>query len=215
MNKIAVFVDWDNLRNTLINIQKSRGFNKFNFNDSSHLVWFFKSFLDDKETFYRIYLYTAKMLTIEEITTMTSSNDQPKLERFLNDGRRRYEHKLKVSNEFLKNIVTQDYIALRLGKLSFRGFSRNQPMTVQKEVDMLLGLDISHVSYLKLADKVMLFSKDTDIVPAMKVARINGLQVILPTLEEDTPPSEKLIKHCDILRKRSLVKIYSNMIKNN
>lgn len=52
------------------------------------------------------------MLTIEEITTMTSSNDQPKLKRFLNDGRRRYEHKLKVSNEFLKNIVTQDYIKL-------------------------------------------------------------------------------------------------------
>ena len=213
MNKVAVFVDWDNLRNTLINIQKSQGFTKFNFNDPSHLLWFFHSFLDDEEIFYRIYFYTAKMLTIEEIKTRTNENDQQKLDKFLKKGLRKYEHKLKISNEFLKKIVLQDHIALRLGKLSFRGFSRNQPLTVQKEVDMLLGLDLSHVSYLKLADKVMLFSKDTDIIPAMKVARINGLQVILPILEKDRLPSEKLIKHCDILRKRSLIKIYTNYIK--
>lgn len=75
---------------------------------------------------------------------------------------------------------------------------------VQKEVDMLFGLDISHVSYLRLAQKVMLFSKDTDIVPAMKSARINGLEVILPVFTEDERIPELLLKHCDLRRERSL-----------
>ena len=44
---------------------------------------------------------------------------------------------------------------------------------------MLFGLDIAHVSYNRLVDRILILSSDTDIVPAMKTARINGLQVIL------------------------------------
>ena len=115
----------------------------------------------------------------------------------------------------MESIVKEDYVALRLGKLNFRGLKSNSyPDFVQKEVDMLFGLDISHIAYMHLADKAMVFSRDTDIVPAMKTARTNGMEVVLPVFEEDGYIPEKLIKHCDVLRKRSLIKLYTtNIIK--
>ncbi len=79
------------------------------------------------------------------------------------------------------------------------------PMLSQKQVDMLLGLDISHVAHMKLADEVLIFSKDTDMIPAMKVARINGLSVVIANFSESNHIAPGLVKHCDIMRTRSFV----------
>jgi len=213
MERVAVFVDWDNLRSTIGHIQSSTGFRHFNYNDTFHLHTLFRSFLEGDEKFYRIYIYTAKMLSIDEISSLIKERQRSTFERWLSDNRDRYENKYRASNKFLDEIVTQDYVALRLGKLRFNGLrTGGYPDIVQKEVDMLLGLDISHISYLHLADKVMLFSKDTDIIPAMKTARINGLEVILPILQENDNISDKLIKHSDIRRYRSLKEIYETYI---
>ena len=85
---------------------------------------------------------------------------------------------------------------------------------MQKQVDMLIGLDISHISYLKLADKVIVLSKDTDMTPALKVARTNGMEAIIAVLEEDSKLSSHLVKHSDNIRKISLIKI-SKQIKKS
>ena len=79
---------------------------------------------------------------------------------------------------------------------------------MQKQVDMLIGLDIAHVSYLKLVDRILVLSFDTDIVPALKIARINGIQVILPWLEDLFTPPKDIIKHVDLLRKKKYNEIF-------
>jgi uncharacterized LabA/DUF88 family protein len=214
MDKVALFVDWDNLRSTITSIQSRYNLRNFNYNDPKHLMHLFRSYLQKGERFYRIFFYTAKMLSLSEIEDLARGEDRAAFERWKSNARNveRYENKYRLSNEFLEKIVLEDYVALRLGKLRFDGLKNNgYPVLVQKEVDMLFGLDISHVSYLRLADKVMLFSKDSDIVPAMKAARINGLEVILPTFREDERIFEDLLKHSDVRRERSLLAIAASL----
>ncbi len=210
MEKVAIFVDWDNLRSTIATLQKRYNLRNFNYNDPEQITFLIRSYLAEGEKLYRIFFYTAKMLSLQEIEQYVNREDALAFEQWKKNQKNveKYINKYQVSNEFLDRIVLQDYVALRLGKLKYDGLKNNgYPVLVQKEVDMLFGLDISHISYMRLADKVMLFSKDTDIVPAMKAARINGLEVILPTFREDERVPEVLLKHADLNRERSLLAI--------
>ncbi|WP_334098142.1 NYN domain-containing protein, partial [Helicobacter typhlonius] len=115
--------------------------------------------------------------------------------------------------DFVKHIAFEDYFAVRLGELKLSGFDSNgKPIINQKQVDMLLGLDISHIAYQKLADKAMVFCKDTDIIPALKCARTNGLEVVIASLKEGYKIADKLKKHSDIIREKSLLEV-SNALK--
>ena len=73
-------------------------------------------------------------------------------------------------------------IIYRLEKviLSWKEWRAGTPIFEQKQVDMLLGLDVAHISYCRLADRALILCcNDTDMIPAMKLARVNGLQVIV------------------------------------
>ncbi|MBF0520588.1 MAG: hypothetical protein HQK92_12805 [Nitrospirae bacterium] len=98
----------------------------------------------------------------------------------------------------------EDLVAVRKGYVAIRGTDvNNDPIFEQKQVDMLLGLDIAHVSYNKLADRVLLLSLDTDIIPAIKTARIHGIQIIFGFCEDVVDPSDihrKLKEHADFTR---------------
>jgi uncharacterized LabA/DUF88 family protein len=76
-----------------------------------------------------------------------------------------------------------------------------KPIFEQKGVDMRVGLDIATISIQKAAERIMLVSADTDMVPAMKQARKSGLEVILAQLP---PPAhtvhKSLAAHCDLVR---------------
>lgn len=205
MKKVAVFVDWDNLRNTIEDIQRSTANRQFNYNDTTHLSKLFKCFLTDSEEFYRIYIYTAEHLTIDQIKSFLKTALQRKLDTYLTENPC-YEQKIEIANNFVKNIVKEDYIALRTGKMIVNGLKPDgYPILAQKQVDMLLGLDISHVAHMSLADKVLIFSKDTDMIPAMKVARVNGLTVVIANFEESNRISDGLVKHTDIMRTKSFI----------
>lgn len=52
----------------------------------------------------------------------------------------------------------------------------------QKGVDMRLGLDIATIAYKKMADRLVLIANDADYVPAVKLARKEGLTVALDPL---------------------------------
>ena len=54
--------------------------------------------------------------------------------------------------------------------------------TIQKGVDMRLGLDVAALSYKKLVDQIVLIVGDSDFVPAAKLARREGIDVILDPL---------------------------------
>jgi len=118
------------------------------------------------------------------------------------------------SDQWLKDLAKKDLMAVRLGVLKFRGYILKRtpmkgvaPLTdadfrpdfEQKGVDMRIGLDIASYSALKCVDRIGLVTADTDCVPAMKLARKSGVQVVLITILGKTAPIE-LAHHADYVR---------------
>lgn len=124
------------------------------------------------------------------------------------------EREFTGSDQWLRDLARKDLFAVRRGVLKFRGFkpkrrpSVGKPLTdddfapdfEQKGVDMRIGLDIANFAANKSADRIVLISGDTDCIPAMKLARIAGLQVVLVSLPDRTPAPE-LLWHTDFDRR--------------
>ena len=56
------------------------------------------------------------------------------------------------------------------------------PRIRQKGVDMRIGLDIASLALKRLVSTIVLVAGDSDFVPAMKLARREGLRVLLDPL---------------------------------
>lgn len=202
--KVAFFVDWDNLRKDIVRAKKDakkkkENYKTIDYNDVNHIFHFFENFLDPTEEIYRIFFYTAKPLRYKDIKHIkneeikTNFKEHPRADKI---------------DDFLNAIAKKDFFALRLGKLKYKGVDpRGKHIIQQKKVDMLIGLDIAHISYLKLVDKIIVFSKDTDIAPALKCARVCGIQVKMANLEFGIPLSDELRKHSDFIVDREILKI--------
>jgi len=224
MQQVAVIIDWDNIKRRIFDKKRFPQELSYKQNDLRCFLCFFLKFLDKNEDLYRIFFYTAKPYNKdleEHFKDLEKHFSREDLEEIKKSIIERSKNISNIINNFLHNLSVQNYIALRLGSLSFDGwdFTTNppRPKFKQKKVDMLIGLDIAHLAYKKLVKRILLFSYDTDIQPALKVARIEGLQIILPVLEDDfieKPPAE-LIKHTDILRKRKVEDIKNACLNKN
>lgn len=73
-----------------------------------------------------------------------------------------------------------------------------RPVIKQKAVDMKLGLDITEIALRRLADLLVIITGDADIVPVLKCARRNGMQVLLDPLWN--PVKADLQEHVDFVR---------------
>lgn len=93
-------------------------------------------------------------------------------------------------------------VAVRKGELLFRGWRVHagaikelakdpprtlkavdlEPVFIQKGVDMRIGLDIASLALKRLVSGVVLVTADADMIPAMKLARREGLRVFLHTM---------------------------------
>ncbi len=228
MIKCAIFIDWDNLKQEINYISNHPKYQsnlkdgnkyKFNYNDVNKLIFLIRKFLEmetEKETLYRIFFYTARCMPIEKIKDTIKGKfgeDDCKLyEAYLAYQKDRCLEAFKKSEDFLNYLAKQDYIALRLGSLKISGVNKDgKPLFNQKQVDMLMGLDISQISYNKLVDRILVISKDTDMKPALKTARINGIQTVLCNLQEGFKPDHELLSHSDIIRERSLISIVQEL----
>lgn len=122
-----------------------------------------------------------------------------------------------LQNKFLEDIALQPKIALRKGRLAFRGWRLPHEMEKEfikqlkmgeeidpdelkmsykeKQVDMEIGLDIAWLSSKSIVDKIVLITADSDFVPAMKFARREGVRVYLNHLEN--PVNKDLKIHAD------------------
>ena len=67
--------------------------------------------------------------------------------------------------------------------------------SIQKGVDMKIGLDIATLTYKKLVHKIILISGDSDFVSAAKLARREGIEFILDAMRH--PIKENLSEHID------------------
>lgn len=185
MNTV-IFVDWENLRHEIEKIKKDGYFKDFNTQNAYHVVALFHCFLLNEEKLKKILFYTAKPLESDKLDS----------------------EKFKESVKFLDEIVLLPYVATRLGISKFRGYDNfGKPIIIQKQVDMLIGLDIAHIVYNKLADRILVFSKDIDLIPVLKCARINGITTIIASLKDGFEISHSLIKHSDLVRHRTCKQI--------
>jgi len=65
----------------------------------------------------------------------------------------------------------------------------------QKGVDMRIGIDISSIALKKQADTIILVAGDSDFVPTAKLARREGLEIILDPMRREVSPD--LFEHID------------------
>jgi uncharacterized LabA/DUF88 family protein len=70
--------------------------------------------------------------------------------------------------------------------------------TVQKGVDMRLGLDVASMAFKKQVDQIVLVAGDADFVPAAKLARREGIDVVLDPM--GGTPAKDLIANVDGIR---------------
>jgi len=69
------------------------------------------------------------------------------------------------------------------------------PALRQKGVDMRLGIDMASLCLKRQADTIVLVAGDSDFVPAAKMARREGVRVILDPLWQNV--SDSLFEHID------------------
>lgn len=72
-----------------------------------------------------------------------------------------------------------------------------RPLIKQKSVDMKMGIDLALIATKRLADLLIVIAGDSDIVPALKLARREGMQVGLDPLRNHIRP--ELSEHVDFI----------------
>jgi len=127
----------------------------------------------------------------------------------------------KAQSKLFESIKTTPNFALRLGKAVWKNnewilapdklkslISKNlsvddlsehdvRPLIEQKAVDMRIGLDIALIAIKRIADLLIIITGDADIVPALKFARREGMQVCLDPLRNPIQP--ELEEHVDFI----------------
>lgn len=91
--------------------------------------------------------------------------------------------------ESIKRLLRKDVTVDELDEMDVEHVSS------QKGVDMKLGLDIASLSYKRLVEQIVLVLGDSDFVPAAKLARREGIDVVLDPMWNHINPD--LYEHID------------------
>ncbi len=97
----------------------------------------------------------------------------------------------------IRPAVTQDLLR---GKMTLADLKEEDVFLSvrQKGVDMKIGIDIASLALKKFVDQIVLFSGDSDFVPAAKLARREGIDFILDPMQAPVEP--QLFEHIDGLK---------------
>lgn len=95
----------------------------------------------------------------------------------LGSGYAGYVLKPKVQAELLSGARTVDQLTGNDVRLDIG----------QKGVDMRLGLDLVEIALKRLVDQVVIISGDSDFIPAIKMARREGVDVLLDPMGNHVP----------------------------
>ncbi len=118
------------------------------------------------------------------------------------------------SGQWLDDLASRDLFAVRLGILKWRGWQPKRipvlnrdltdddfkPSFEQKGVDLRIGLDVASYSAGGFVDRILMVTGDTDLIPAMKVARRHGVQIVGIEFPNGHI-SRELAAHIDIRRR--------------
>jgi len=81
---------------------------------------------------------------------------------------------------FFRALQRTPRFEVRLGRLAYRGDdSAGKPIYEQKQVDLLLGIDLMLQATKRTADEVFIIAGDSDFVPAIRSVKSEGVIVYL------------------------------------
>ena len=118
------------------------------------------------------------------------------------DERRRISNAQKFRG-YLQRIPNFE---VRLGRLAYRGITTDGKVILeQKQVDILLALELVRMSMKRAISRAILITGDSDFVPAINLAKDEGIEVFLAHADR---PHESLVNAVD-----QIIKIDHNMIQ--
>ena len=166
-----------------------------------------------KHDFYRIFYYDCPPIEKQlyhpllQRTTDLSRTPQSKwMKAFLEELKQKRKVALRLGilddNNSEYQIRYDVLKKLCAGKIQISDLSEAdfQPNIKQKGVDMKIGVDIASLAYKKQVDQIVLIAGDSDFVPAAKLARREGVDFVLDSL--NAPIKEELFEHIDGLNFR-------------
>jgi uncharacterized LabA/DUF88 family protein len=125
-------------------------------------------------------------------------------------------HVYRTQKGLLDALELKPNVAIRKGDISVRGWqvrdtaiddiaktkrplaaSDLSPNIQQKGVDLRIGLDIARLSLMKLVDTIVVVTGDSDMIPAFRFARREGIRIYLDHL--GGPVNRELRVHADIV----------------
>lgn len=92
---------------------------------------------------------------------------------------------------FLAGLSRLNRFTVRLGRLEYRGTSDDgRPIFHQKRIDLQIGLDVATLVFNRRVDVIAIVSGDSDLIPAISLAKDNGVIIRLvhgprPTYHQD------------------------------
>ncbi|MCM1355142.1 MAG: NYN domain-containing protein [Staphylococcus sp.] len=204
--KIAVLVDggfFIKRFNTLYNKDRNMSAEEV----AKHLYTMAHKHVGEKNTLYRIFYYDCLPLGKKVHNPITKK---------CIDFTSTPEYKFKM--EFVEELKKKRKMALRLDSLKDNGNWNIRPARVkdlltgklsvqdlkaddvyldirQKGIDMKIGVDIATLALKNFVDTIVLFSGDSDFVPAAKLARREGIDFILDPMQANVEP--QLFEHID------------------
>lgn len=190
---------------------------KFDISDPKNMAsrirnYVFKSVIKNSDYLYRIFIYDCEPL--EKETTLPVSKEQLIL---------RDTETFKFRKALLSCLRKEPYCSVRLGyfdenliQWKFKKYTtfkkllsgeikpedlKDRDFTLdikQKGVDMKIGLDMATLANKKQVEKIILITADSDFIPAIKLARKEGIIVQLDPMQNGFIKQE-LLEHLDIL----------------
>lgn len=168
MTKVAILIDGGHLR-----VQARRG--GFDYTPD-FIEWFAHGYVAEGETLFRTLYYDCAPYVGAARKPVSGEM-----------------HRFEGDDGWLRDLASRNLFAVRRGTPKFRGFKprdipiADRPLTdddfmpdfEQKGVDMRIGLDIANFAANRAVEMVILATADTDCIPAMKHARIAGIQIAI------------------------------------
>lgn len=161
----------------------------------------------DNDVLYRIFYYDCEPLDKKMHNPITkycinyAKTDQYKFRHELLDALK-YKRKvalrigtLKTSSNWIINPSATERLLKKEITIDDLAEDDVTPEIRQKGIDMKIGVDIASLSLKRFVDKIVLFSGDSDFVPAAKMARREGIDFILNPMKANVEP--QLNEHID------------------
>jgi len=199
MKNVAVIIDGGFVRKTF-----QKYFKNHSLPTANQIIELSKRILNDDEELFRIYYYDCPPFE-KELKKPISK------EIFINDAI------IRAGKEYINELKIKGNLAYRRGELKFGGWVLKnkkieeiiingrvpidddfRPLFKQKRIDMKIGLDIAWLAIRKIVERIILVAGDSDFIPAMKLARIEGVQITVAPLRNQI--NLDMREHADEIR---------------